>query len=166
MKIQDKHKYHGSALIQVAEHKRFTAINALKTGAKLHRNAYKINDQIGLFLKYASTKTSAHNEYSFVFTNQHLNDLKKIHEENTNTFIAMVCVGDRQICCLSYDELTKLIASRKAKKGCKEDQYAILVTVPHGKSMRVYVNAPGVKNTWLGKQMIVKRNEFPDKIFG
>ncbi len=166
MKIHDDHMFHGAALIQVAEHKRFTAINSLKIGAKLHRNAYKINDEIGLYLKYASKKTKAHDEYMFTFTREHLKDLEKIHKANSSTFVAMVCVGEREICCLSYDELAKLINSRKVEKGSKEDQYTILVTVPSGKSMRAYVNSPGVKNTMLGKPMIVKRNEFPRKIFG
>lgn len=166
MKIHDDHMFHGSALIQVAEHKRFTAINTLKTGSKLHRNAYKINDEIGLYLKYGRKKTKAHKEYLFNFARQHLNDLGKIHKANPNTYIAMICVGDREICCLSYNELVNLIDARKTKKGSKEDQYTILVTVPNGKSMRVYINAPGVKNTMLGKPMIVKRNEYPDKIFG
>jgi hypothetical protein len=166
MKIHDDHMYHGAALIQVAEHKRFTAINSLRTGTRLHRNAYKINDEIGLFLKYASKKTKAHNEYIFTFTTEHLKDLERIHKANPDTFISMVCVGEREICCLSYDELSELIGRRKAKKGHKEDQYTILVTVPKGKSMRACINAPGVKNTILGKPMIIKRNYFPGKIFG
>ena len=56
MRIHDDHMYHGAALIQVAEHKSFTAINALKTSSGLHRNAYKINDEIGLYLKSLLSK--------------------------------------------------------------------------------------------------------------
>lgn len=89
-----------------------------------------------------------------------------MRKANLNTFIAMVCVEDREICCLSYDDLFELIKSRETAKGSKENQYTILVTVPAGKSMRVYVNAPGVKKTWLDEPMIFKRKEFPDKIFG
>jgi len=146
LKIHDDHMYHGSALIQVAEHKRFTAINSLKVGSNIHRNAYKINAETALYLKYASKKTNAHDEYAFTFSKQHLSDLKKIHKANPKTFISMVCVGDREICCLSYEKLDSLIMARKAKKGAAERQYTVLVTVPTGKSMRVYVNAPGVKN--------------------
>lgn len=166
MKICDYHMYHGAALIQVAEDERFTAINSLKTGTELHHNAYKINDEIVLFLKYASDIKPPHNEYLFTFTREHLKALKEIYKTNPSTFIAMVCVGDREICCLSYEELDNLIDSREAEKGSKENQYTILVTVHSGESMRVYVNSPGVKNTMVGESMVVKRNGFPSKIFG
>ena len=46
MHIDDDHLYHGSALIQIAEHPHFTAINSLKVKGKLVRAAYKINDQM------------------------------------------------------------------------------------------------------------------------
>ena len=71
-----------------------------------------------------------------------------------------------EICCLPYDTLTELIEGRKAEKGAAENQYTILVTVPKGKSLRVYVNAPGKKKTMLGKPLIIKRSAFPDQIFG
>ena len=32
MKIRDDHMFHGAALIQIAEHPRFTAINSLVVG--------------------------------------------------------------------------------------------------------------------------------------
>lgn len=165
MKIHDDHMYHGAALIQVAENKQFTAINSLKIGRTLHTNAYKINDKIGLFLKYASKKTKPHDEYKFTFTKQHLDDLEQIHKVNPEIFIAMVCVADREICCLSYGKLSKLVKSRKDKKGKNEEQYTILVTLPPKKSMRVNINTPGKKNKMLGKPIIVKRNMFPNKIF-
>ncbi|MEM5733727.1 hypothetical protein AAEI00_18710 [Shewanella algae] len=166
MKVHDNHLYHGAALIQVAEHKSFTAINSLKIGAKIHPNAYKINDEIALYLKYATKKTRAHSEYIFTFTPPHLTELSNIRKGNTKTYIALVCVGAREICCISYEELVAMIDARKAKKGAKESQYTILVTVPTGKSMRVYINAPGVKNTMLGKPKIIKRSDFPGRIFG
>lgn len=166
MKIRDDHLYHGAALIQVAEHKQFTAINSLKVGSKAHQNAYKINDEIALYLKYATKKTKAHSEFIFTFKKQHLSDLAKIAKRNPKTFIAMVCVGAREVCCISYEELSSMIKARRNEKNKKEDQYTILVTVPTGKSMRVYINAPGKKNRMLGKANIINRNSFPSRIFG
>lgn len=166
MKIRDDHLYHGAALIQVAEHKQFTAINSLKVGAQIHPNAYKVNDEIALYLKYATKKTRAHSEYIFNFSKQHLSDLQKIQRGNPKTFAALVCVGAREVCCISYEELASMVDARQKEKGAKEDQYTILVTVPTGKSMRVYVNAPGKKNTMLGKAKIIKRSDFPSRIFG
>jgi len=40
MKIREENLYHGAALNQVAEHKRFTAINALKVKGKTSRSAF------------------------------------------------------------------------------------------------------------------------------
>jgi len=166
MKIRDDHMYHGAALNQVAEHKLFTAINSLKIGRKLYQNAYKINDEIALLLKYATKETKAHFEFVFTFSKQQLADLLKVRNGNAKTFVALICVGAREICCISYEELTSMIDARKAAKGAPEDQYTVLVTVPDGKSMRVYVNAPGVKMKTLGKAKIVKRTDFPRRIFG
>ncbi|MDX9964912.1 hypothetical protein [Desulfobacter postgatei] len=108
MKIHDDHLYHGAALIQVAEDKEFTAINSLKIGNKIHRTAYKINDKIALYLKYASNKTEPHNEYIFTFQKQHLKDLRSIFKIYPNTYISLVCVHDREICCLSLYETLPL----------------------------------------------------------
>ncbi len=166
MKIHDDHMYHGAALIQVAEHKNFTAINALKVGKITHRNSYKINDKIALHIKYATNKIKPSEEYVFTFSKQHLNDLKSIHKVHPKTFVALVCVKDREICCLSYSELRGLVKARKLEKGSKEDQYTVLVTTPPRKQMRVYVNSPGKKGRTLGSPMLVKRSDFPSKIFG
>ena len=39
MKIEINHMYHGAALIQVAEDKRFTAINHLESDKQVQQNA-------------------------------------------------------------------------------------------------------------------------------
>ena len=54
MKINDDHMYHGAALTQIAEHPQFTAINAFKHANRPSRSAFRINDDIGVYLKYAS----------------------------------------------------------------------------------------------------------------
>jgi hypothetical protein len=46
MKINDDHMYRGAALTQIAEHPRFTAINAFK----FSRSAFKANDGIGIYI--------------------------------------------------------------------------------------------------------------------
>ena len=165
MKVHDDHLYHGAALIQIAEHPQFTSINSLKLKGRALRSAYEINDGIGVYLKYAGRPTQSHREYLFTFTKDHLQELLDIHKKLDALFLALVCVKDREICCLSYSELCELIKRRKTAIKTTEDQYAVLVTMPKRKSMRVYVNAPHVKNKMLGKPMIVNRNEFPAKVF-
>ena len=167
MHIDDNHLYHGSALIQIAEHPHFTAINSLKVKGKLVRAAYKINDQIAVYLKYAAKPHGPYKEYVFTFLKDHLKTIESISKGNPKTFIALVCVKGRQICCLTAEQLNTFVQSRKAEAGKAENQYAILVTMPKGKSMRVYVNQPGMKKTMLSeKPLIVSRSIFPDALFG
>ena len=165
MKIDDDHMYHGAALIQIAEDPQFTAINSFKLAAGVSRSAYRINDDIGVYLKYASKPTPAFREYGFTFQKQHLAELEEIAKATTNVFVALVCVKARQICCVRYSDLTKMVEARKNAKGAAEDQYLILITLPAGKSFRVYVNKPGVKKTMLGKALVVSRNDFPSVVF-
>lgn len=165
MKIHDDHLYHGAALTQIAEHPQFTAINALKVDGKPIHVAYRINDDISVYFKYASKPTPRFQEYIFTFTTDHIKELSKIAKATPKTFIAMVCVKDREICCLPYSELLKLIAKREKELGDTEDTHTIVVTVPKGKSLRVYVNMPGKKKIILGKEIVVNRNAFPSGIF-
>jgi len=166
MHIDDDHLYHGAALIQIAEDPRFTAINSLKIGSKTISVAYKINDEIAVYLKYASKPTPAHKEYTFVFKEGQLNELATIAKHNHQTFVALVCVADREICCISYKTLTALVAQRKIASGGKsEEQYVVLVTAQKGKSLRMYMNQPNKKNTIMGKQILVSRKDFPEALF-
>lgn len=165
MRIDDDHMYHGAALIQIAEDPRFTAINSFKLASGVSRSAYRINDDIGVYLKYASKPTKAHREYPFTFLKQHLAEIAEIAKTTQKVFAALVCVKARQVCCLPYSDLARLIDARRKEKGAAESAYVVLVTVPAGKSFRAYVNAPGVKNTMLGKPVIVGRNDFPGEIF-
>lgn len=163
MKIRDDHLYHGAALIQIAEHPQFTAINSLKVKTVKFENAYKINDNIAVYLKY-STKPKR-GEYQFTFHKEHLAELDTIATAHLKTFMALVCVTGREVCCLSHEQLLALIALRRKALGSDENQYVILVTIPAGRSLRVFVNAPGVRGKMLGKPIVVSRNAYPNDLF-
>lgn len=165
MKIHDDHLYHGAALIQIAEHDKFTAINELKIGGEKYTNAYRINDGIAVYFKYSMRSISTYEEYRFNFKKDQLDSLEEISKHCRSTYLALVCVKDREVCCISYGQLIDLIETRKEAKGGGEDQYHILVTAPAGKGLRVYVNAPGVKGKMQGEPLIVPRSSFPDLIF-
>jgi hypothetical protein len=166
MKINDDHLYHGAALTQIAEHPQFTAINSFKLQNGASRSAFKINDEIGVFLKYATVTKAPFKEYVFTFRQEHLDEIAEIATKTQKVFLALVCVKGREICCLPYKRLLELIQRRKKDRGYPEDQYTILVTMPEGKSFRVYVNAPDRKKVILGKEIVISRNNFPNKIFG
>jgi hypothetical protein len=54
--IEDQHVYHGAALTQIAEDDEFTAINPLDLLGKRLNSAFRINDNIGIYLKYNSVR--------------------------------------------------------------------------------------------------------------
>ena len=165
MRIADDHMYHGAALLQIAEHPAFTAINSIEVLGQRSRSAYRINDNIGIFLKYASRPSKNLGEYAFTFTDTHLEELDEIDSQMANTFIALVCVKDREIACLPLARLQKMVKRRRKEKGGLEEQYVVLVTAPDGKGLRAYVNWPERRNTILGKELIIRRQSFPDALF-
>lgn len=165
MKINDDHMYHGAALTQIAEHPRFTAINAFKLNGSTSRSGFRVNDDIGVYLKYATKPKGTYQEYPFTFTQEHLGELAKMAKGISRVYLALVCVQARQVCCLPLDRLNELIARRRAAKGDDEDQYVLLVTVQEGKSFRAYISPPGARKKILGKALIIPRNDFPSRIF-
>lgn len=165
MKIDDDHLYHGAALNQIAEDPHFTAINVLAAGGTKLSNSYRINDDIGIHLKYATNPAGTAKEYKFTFTESHLGDLDKIRGQVEKAFVALVCVKDRHICCLSLEQLDELVARRREAIGGAEDQYVLLVTLPEGGRFRVYVSVPGHRGQILGKPIVVPRNCFPASLF-
>lgn len=165
MKVDDDHLYHGAALIQIAEESRFTAINSLQLRGRVSRSAYRINDDIGIYLKYSNRPTPSHHEYAFTFAAQQLRELAHIDQAMNRTYLALVCVKDRQICCLPYSSLMSMVEARKAAKGSTEDQYVVLATLPEGGKFRVYVNQPSRRNAVLGNRILISRSAFPGSLF-
>lgn len=165
MKIDDNHMYHGAALLQIAEDPRFTAINAIEISGEKSRSAYLINTNIGIFLKYASKPSGTGPEYSFNFTDDHLQELNEVAGKVRKTFIALVCVEDRQIACLDLPNLKELIKLRRKERGADEEQSIVFVRVPQRRKLRVYVSVPGRRKTILEKEILVARTDFPGILF-
>ena len=129
------------------------------------RNAFRVNADIGVFLKYSSTPKGRGKEYQFTFTAEHLAQLDVLASKVASVFVALVCVKDRQICCLSLGHLHELVTRRRNRMTRNERQYVLLVTIPQGRSFRAYVSAPRQKMKTLGELLIVARNEFPASLF-
>lgn len=165
MRIKKEHYFHGAVLIQIAEHEQFTAINALRVGGIKSRSAFKVNNDIVVYLKYASEPVEPYDEYLFTFNRNQMLELNTIAEGENDLHIALVCVKDNEVCCFSYDEFMQLISRRKERMGKAEDQYSLLVTLKKGKSFRVNVNSPGKKGQYLGEPLIVHRNACPNVLF-
>ena len=165
MKLNDDHFYHGAALTQIAEHPRFTAINAFENSQGISRSSFLINHDVGIYLKYATKPNAPYGEYLFNFSRLHLRELKTIEERSKRVYLVLICVEDRQICCIPKDVLMDIILHRKRLKPGNEESYNILVTCPKGKKLRAYINAPHKKKVLVGKHLF-SRNSFPSILFG
>jgi hypothetical protein len=165
MKINDDHLYHGAALTQIAEHPQFTAINAVRAGGGISQSAFRINDSIGVYLKYASEPKPPAEDYIFTFTKANKDELAKIANQSDKLFVALVCIDDRQICCLEYSELQAWFQKRQRALGTTEDTSTILVKLPKGKEFRVNMNQPRRRKVYLADPQLVPRNRFPNALF-
>jgi len=165
MIIDDQDLYHGAALAQIARDPRFTAINVMQLNGVPSRSAFFVNDDIGIYLKYATNPTQAFDEYAFTFSREHFDEIAQLTARRERCFAALVCVQDRQICCIGVEDLLELRKRREAAVGAPEDALTVLAVLPEGKQFRVYVNRPGRKGQMLGSPILAPRKAFPTRLF-
>lgn len=165
MKVDDKHFYYGAAVMQIAEDKHFTAINPLRMNGVTSQNGFLINTNIVVYPKYAGKPKGTHKEYQFTFKEENIAELEEIVKHHPHLFIALVCVHDREVCCLTYAQFRDLYQRRRKSAGHDEEQLVVIATLPKGKQFRVYVNAAGTRGKFLGKQLLVARSDFPAALF-
>ena len=166
MEIRDRHMYHGAAFAQIAEHEQFTAINRVNLRGGSSQGAFLVNDSIGVYLKHAREPTSPPEDYVFTFAQEHKDDLAELNEKCTKTFVVLVCVEDKHICCIPYSTFLGLVQQRIEARGEEEDQSTILLGLPAGGSFRVDMNRPYTKGEYLLEEpVIIPRNHFPRVLF-
>ena len=165
MHIHDDHRHYGSALIQIAEDPHFTAINAVRYRGHVSRCAFRINKDIGVYLKYRSEPQGQRSPvYPFSFSQENLKELRAMRRNHPRLFLALVCVEDREICCLPYDMLSRLIEARKRFKGKAEEEYIVEVFIRERDRLRVWINFPDRRHTAVD-ELVIPRNDFPQKLF-
>lgn len=164
MKINNDHMYHGAALTQIAEHPQFTAINAFVTRTETSRCGFLVNQDIGIYLKYATKPNKSFAEFVFTFTDDNITEIDTLAQKAGRTFIVFICVQAKEICCISRDQFKSLIAKRRKALGSDERVHTIIITIPNGRNCRVYMNYPGTRRKCLGK-FTVPRNKFPMALF-
>jgi hypothetical protein len=165
MHIHDDHQHYGSALIQIAEDPHFTAINAFKYRGRNSRCGFRINQDIGVHVRYRTeSKGQRIPIYSFMFNQDNLAELERMNKRLEAVHLALVCVADREICCLPYAQFMELIETRRSDVGHEEDDYVIEVWLAEGKRFRVGISPPHQRGTW-SKHFIIPRNDFPRSIF-
>jgi hypothetical protein len=165
MKIRTEHQNLGAALMHIAEDDNFTAINPLKLKGQKVNNAFLINTDTCLFLKYSQAPKGSAQEYKFTFSSDVMDSIELAAEHYKKIFMGLVCVEDQTICCIDFEQMTEMLHARIRTAGAEEEVYQVLVTAPEGKSLRVYTNASGRKGVVAGKEKIISRNRFPGCLF-
>jgi hypothetical protein len=155
MAFKKEDMYHGVALAQMVNHPEVESIYT-KNQNEL-RGAYVINKRIPLVLKYARRPIGKSREYLFTYRTDKLAELV-----DYEVFFGLICVEDQQICCLSRSEFFNLIERRIDTISGQEEQYSIYVKVEERKSLKAYVKS---KNGRIGNPILMKRDEFPNKLF-
>ena len=164
-KVRDFHFFHGAALAMIAEHEQFTAVNSVVEGGHRVHAAYRVNDDAGLYVKHATRPRPDSCEYAFSFSQENLEEIRRLSLAASWVVIALVCVGSRTVCALTRQEFEELVDARRAAKGEEESQYKILVDAEKGKQLRAYVDAPGHRRLCLEPRHTVPRTRFPGILF-
>ena len=139
MPTGDQQLYHGFALAQIAEDDQFTAINSCLVDGEKSRSAFKINNDIVVYLKYATDPQRNLSEYQFTFSRENLAELSGVSDAGNRVYLALVCGEDRVVCCFPHERLVQMIGERRRQSEQDEDQYIVLVTAePHQSIACVY----------------------------
>ena len=163
--IEFKHQHYGSALFQIAQDPHFTTINAVHYRGRKSRCGFRINKVIGVYLKYVSEPQGKKTPvYPFSFSQENLKELRVMQKNRPRLFLALVCVKDREICCLPYNSFRRLIEARKKSNGKAEEEYIVEVFIWQRNRLRVWINFPGRRHTFAD-ELKIPRNDFPRKLF-
>ena len=102
MSISTENFYHGAALAKLVSSAEFTV---LSRDDSFGRGGYRVNQTIGLFIKYSTHNSS----WQFTFQAEHQHSLREMLRLFPNkTYIALVC-GEKGICLLSYGDYATVI---------------------------------------------------------
>lgn len=166
------HMYQGAALWQIANDERFTAINRITlvspAGVESRKGLVvetEDGEEVGVYFKYATKPTSPPNDYAFTFNRDAKKHLEELNRECDKTFIVLICVEDKQVCCLPYSAFRDMLGRRIRARGEDEEVTTLLANLRRRGGFRVNVNSPGTKGKYLGSPTEIPRADFPRKIF-
>jgi hypothetical protein len=144
MKIQEQDIYHGTALMQIVEHRSFKALNR----ASKEYGHYLINTDRQVFAKYTTKKGSP---WQFTFQAKDVTTISHAVASGDKVFVCLVC-GHVTICALNQAEIEQVIDLNS------HTQQSVRVEVPKSGSCRVHGSNGALART-------VPHNSFPDKVF-
>ena len=169
-KIVDRHKYHGSALIQIAEHDEFTSINRIELPGVGFGSAFSVNEEIGIFLKYATTPSNTEPlEYAFRFSKENMDGIKVLKEDLGDAYALLIISDDardiNEICCVPYRVLSELKGYRDRRNENlgknKEFGVDLYVQIRNDQLFEVNVKSPG-KPGYAWREKVTKELPFQD----
>lgn len=165
MKISDEHKHFGSALLQILRHPTCHSLKSFNPDKGRSRSGFVVNDRIGVFIKYCTNPSKPFNEYVFSFTRRvDIHEMAMMKKNLSYVYAGLVCLHDRQICCLSLDNLVSLAEQRDRLSGKTENIISIRVAYDAREYFKVRVNQPGRK--WVRDNPIrIPRTGFPNLLF-
>ena len=173
VKIFDRQVYHGSALIQIAEHDKFTSINRIDLQGVGFRSVFSVNEEIGIFLKYATTPSNTEPlEYSFRFSKGNMDGIKVLKKDLGDAYALLIVSDDardiNEICCVPYRMLAELKGYRDRRNEAlgknKEFGVDLYVQIRNGQLFEVNVKSPG-KPGYAWREKVTEELPFPDIIF-
>lgn len=164
MKITLEHKYQGAAITQIAQHPRCSSIRAFELQGKRVRCAYVVNENIGIYIKYASHFKNFGSEYVFNFTTENegflLFNFNSTLGNEPRVFIVFVCIDAKSIACISYPEYISLTVGREGQK-----QTHLIVMAKARKKLVVGLAEPQMRGKWASDRIKIARNAFPSCLF-
>lgn len=129
------------------------------------RSAFVINDDVGIYIKYATRPRTRHKEFQFRFDYDHFAELEKLRAKRDRCFVVLVCVKAEEICCMPARTVLRLRKLHLAAGKFDTPEFVLIVTARKRRRFRVYVNKPGARGVYLTEPIIVPRNAFPDHLF-
>src|SRR6266849_4224234 len=99
MHIYDRDLPYGAALKQIADHRLFKSINAEWNSDKKSRCAFRVNTDIGVYIRLATKPVNG--EYVFNFKRAQTQEIKEMKKScKGKVFIVLICYNAREICVM------------------------------------------------------------------
>jgi len=115
MKIDANDLHYGAALKQIADDPSFKSINADRDSGNKSRCAFRVNTDIGVYIRSGAEPKTKFKHYVFNFKQENLREIAALEARCPKTFIVVVRLKDAEICMIRHQDLLDLIELRREK---------------------------------------------------
>lgn len=149
MSIKEMELFHGAVLAKLFRSDKPVSLRMVEMDFEQSRRAYLVNDMAYIYIKHGKNPRKSKRlplfTWIFSFSNNHIEDLKKLRGNKKDVYLALVCGQESisspdpaEICFLDWDQIWKCLDSEKLN-----EQQFITVKYQKSHSFRVW----GIKNT-------------------